>query len=235
MTWLVHRYLAAQTKLTLHRAGNRLEGRITDIADRPVDSAPIFVTARFFGGPEAFAAGMRSGRVPPNAASALFALRINAECNCSGRADVTLGGIQYRDDRSGQTVRRAFRSFSVPGGVVGQDRFEVSPGQMTVQNTSVFPVTANDPFTVRMPIRMDSASAGSGYVAIVFLDVAGNELERVRLPFAAVERLAGVPTTDPQGRFSLRIDPATQRAGEGFRAEYHGDVTHRLASATLAP
>ena len=36
-----------------------------------------------------------------------------------------------------------------------------------------FPVTADDPFTVQVPMRTNLASASSGYVALVFLDARG--------------------------------------------------------------
>jgi hypothetical protein len=77
------------------------------------------------------------------------------------------------------------------------------------------------------------ASAGSGYVALVFLDTKGKEVERVRLPFEPAERPIGTLTTDAQGRFSLQPDPATLRASVGFRADFPGDAQHRTASATL--
>jgi hypothetical protein len=77
------------------------------------------------------------------------------------------------------------------------------------------------------------ASAGSGYVALIFLDARGKEVERLRFPFDPAEWPIGTVTTDAQGRFSLLPDPNTLRASVGFRAEFPGDAQHRTASATL--
>jgi hypothetical protein len=77
------------------------------------------------------------------------------------------------------------------------------------------------------------ASAGSGYVALVFVDAQGKEIERLRLPFEPAERSIGTVTTDVQGRFTLSPDAATLRASISFRAEFAGDARHRVASATV--
>ena len=101
------------------------------------------------------------------------------------------------------------------------------------QNAQRFPVTPDNPFTLQVPMRTNLASAGSGYVALAFLDAAGKEVERLRLPFEPAEKPIGTLTTDAHGRFSLLPDAATLRASIGYRAEFDGDARHRSASATL--
>ena len=171
--------------------------------------------------------------VPPKAATAVPALRINAECNCSGPADIAVGPVRYRDDRTGQIVERAFRPSAARATAAIPARFQVEPGQPITQNAPNFPVTPDHPSTIQVPMRTNQTSAGSGYVALVFLDAAGKELERLRLPFEPAERPIGTLTTDAQGRFSLLPDAATLRASVGFRAEFAGDARYRTASATL--
>ena len=233
MTWLVNRYLTAQTRLVLHRTGNRLHGELTDTAGHPLPAAPITVSTQLPGEPGAPILHSRSGQVPPKAATAVPALRINAECNCSGPADIAVGPVRYRDDRTGQIVERAFRPSAARATAAMPARFQVEPGQPITQNAPNFPVTPDHPYTIQVPMRTNLTSAGSGYVALVFLDAAGKELERLRLPFEPAERPIGTLITDAQGRFSLLPDAATLRASVGFRAEFAGDARYRTASATL--
>jgi hypothetical protein len=175
----------------------------------------------------------RSGQVPPKAASALLALRINAECNCSGPADIAVGPVRYHDDRTGQTVQQAFRPQAAPSTEAAPARFQAPPGQPLTQNTQSFPVTADDPFTIQVPMRTDLASAKSGYVALIFLDSTGKETTRFRLPFEPAERPIGTLTTDAQGKFSMLPNPDTLRDSVGLHAEFPGDVRHRSAAVTL--
>jgi hypothetical protein len=231
MTWLVNRYVASPTRLVLRHAGSRLLGQVINNTDQPLAGAPVTLAAELSGASGAPVLHTRSGRVPPNARSAVLALRINVECDCSGLADVGIGPVRYHDDRIGQTVERAFRPPSASAATLA--RFQAEPGQSITQNAPGFPITADNPFTLQVPMRTNLASAGSGYVALVFLDAQGTEVERFRLPFEPAEQPIGTVTTDAQGRFSLLPDPDTLRASVGFRAEFPGDEHHRTASATV--
>jgi hypothetical protein len=233
LTWLVNRYLTAQTRLVLLRTGNRLQGELTDTAGHPLPAAQVTLSAQLLGEPGAPALHTRSGPVPPKAAMAILALRINAECSCSGPADIALGPVRYRDDRTGQIVERAFHPTSARANAPTLARFQVEPGQPISQNAPKFPVTPDNSYTVEVPMSTTLASAGSGYVALVFLDAQGKEIERLRLPFEPVERPIGTLTTDAQGRFTLSPDDATLRSSISFRAQFAGDARHRLASATV--
>ena len=45
MTWLVNRYLAAEARWVLHRAGDQLEGRLTDVTGKPLAGAKVDIAA----------------------------------------------------------------------------------------------------------------------------------------------------------------------------------------------
>jgi hypothetical protein len=230
MTALVNRYFTAETRLALHRNGSRLQGAITEHGDRPLAGVPVTVSAEFLGEQGAPVLHTRSGQVPPNAAKALFALRINAECTCSGPADVAIGPLRYQDDRTGGVVQQAFRA---PGAAAPLAVFQAAPGQPITQNIPGFAVTPDDPFTIQVPMRTDLASAVSGYVALIFLDAQGKEILRLRLPFEPVEQPIGTLVTNEDGRFSLVLDSAPLHTSVGFHAEFAGDARHRSASAKL--
>ncbi len=233
LTWLVNRYLASETRLVLSRTGNRLQGGLTDTAGHPLPAVQVTLSAQALGEPGAPVLHTRSGQVPPKAAMAILALRINAECSCSGSADIALRPLRYRDDRTGQIVERAFAPTSARANPSASARFQAVPGQPISQNAPKFPVTPDSVYTIQVPMSTTLSSAGSGYVALVFLDAQGKEIERLRLPFEPVERPIGTLTTDAQGRFALSPDDATLRASISFRAEFVGDARHRLASATV--
>ena len=167
MTWLVNRYAAAPARLDLRRVNTRLEGELTGLAGRPIGGAPITLAAESFGDWTAPAVHTLSGRVPSNAPTAIFALRINAECHCSGPADIGVGPMLYRDDRTGATVRQAFQG--PEGTAAALVHFQARPGQAITQNVQRFPVMPGDPFTIQVPMRTDPASEDSGYVALIFL------------------------------------------------------------------
>jgi hypothetical protein len=226
MTWLVDRYAASPTRLVLHRSGGRLDGTATDEAGRPLADVPVTLTAEVFGTPDAPALHTYSNLVPPRATEALLVLRANTECNCSGPADIGIGPMRFRDDRTGQVVQRAF------GPETALTRYQIQPGQPISKNTSHFPVTAGDPFTLQVPMRTNAESAGSGFVALIFVDAQGREFMRLPLPFGPASDTIGTVTTDAQGRFSLQ--PSTnvmQRATGGFRAEFSGTPGHRITEA----
>jgi hypothetical protein len=233
MTWLVNRYFAAETRLVLRQVGGKLVGQLTDTAGQPRAGAPITLAAEVVGTPEALAVHAQSGRVPPNATSAVLALRVNAECDCSGPADVDVGPFRYSDDSSGRTAELRFGIGSALGSGAGVSHIQARSGQAIIQNTPRFSVTADRPFTVQVPMRTNQASEGSGYVALIFLNAQLKEVERLRFAFRPAERPIGAVTTDATGRFSLLANHETVRSSVGFRAEFRGDEQDRAASASL--
>lgn len=231
MTWLVNRYLTGQTRLVMRRDDIRLLGELKDEANQPLADAAVTISAELEGKLDEPILPARSGRVPPRAVAAVMGLRINAECNCSGPADIAIGTVRYQNDSTGQTEQQAFGAPLAPGALA---RFQVPSGHPISQNTQHFPVTGNDLFTIQVPMQTNLASASSGYVALIFLDAKGKEIERLRIPFKPAERSIGIPVTDAQGRFSLLPNFGSLPASViGFHADFMGDAKHRTASATL--
>jgi hypothetical protein len=60
-----------------------------------VPDAPVTISVERTGKPDAPAPHALSGQVPLKAITAVLALRINAECGCSGSADVGIGPARY--------------------------------------------------------------------------------------------------------------------------------------------
>jgi hypothetical protein len=80
---------------------------------------------------------------------------------------------------------------------------------------------------------MDLASVGSGYIALIFLDAGGKEVERLKIPFEPIYQSVGTLNTDSEGRFSLLLDPDTLRRSVSFHAEFPGTSRDRTASTSL--
>lgn len=227
MTWLVNRYAAAETRVELQRTAARLTGQLTTTAGTPIagQTLRIFAVDIANAGPPAEVT--QSGIVPEKAKVALFALRANAECNCSGPVNVTIGRLRFRDDRTGQEV---VRTLSVRGGtaVAGGLHIVAPSGQPMMPNTAAWPVVPGDPWTIRVEMGATGDSAHSGYVALIF-----GSGQRVFLPFAPATRQVGQVVTDSAGRFTFVADAALLRLNPGFKVEFAGSDLYRMAEATF--
>ena len=79
----------------------------------------------------------------------------------------------------------------------------------------------------------DQASAGSGYVALIFFDDArGKEVGRLQLPFEPVVQPIKTVKTNDQGQFLVPMHQ-TSPTRAGFVGEFAGDQRHRGASAQV--
>ena len=225
MTYLVDRYLAAETRLTLKDKDHRLSGQLTDADGQPEGGQTLRIVATDTGPAGGPTVRTLASETPPQAAEAILALRINTECSCSGSADVTIGPMSYRDDQSGQQVPLS----------LADTHFAADEGEAASQNTSRFPVSPGDPFTLQVPMSASYASRNSGYVGIIFLDRTGREIERLRMPFQPQSWQAAT-VTRADGRFS--VDPAANPAAPAFvrdhpayEVEFAGSPALRMTSA----
>jgi hypothetical protein len=232
MTWLVNRYAAAETRITVQRVGDRLTGQLVGADGQPLAGKRLQITAVDVTNAGPPAEVIRSGTVPRDATRALFALRINQECNCSGPVDVTFGPPSYRDDRTGERVVRAFQvrgARPVPGGV----RIIAPAGQPFMPNTLPWPVRPGDPWTVEVAMGTTEASQHSGYVALIFQDQTGKGIQRIPLWFQLAKRPIGQASTNAAGQFTLALSPALLQLNPAFEIEFGGDDAFRPSSIFL--
>jgi hypothetical protein len=90
-------------------------------------------------------------------------------------------------------------------------------------------VTPGNEFSFSAPMQLPYSSNNSGYVAIVFLDGAGAEIERLILPFQAGRRLISTNTTNRAGQFTTSAKPLSSIT----TFEFNGNTNFWLSSLTL--
>jgi hypothetical protein len=227
MTYLVNRYLSRGVVLTLERAHGRLFGHLADSSGDPVNGGQVALFA--VDGATAAKKSMRtlSGKVPATASKAIVGLRINTECGCSGPAQVSVGALNYRDARA----NTALRSF-LPTNATDTE-FSAKAGEAISRNSQPFTVAAGTHFTFEVPMGATSVSIDSGYLALLFLDSNGKEVERTRLPFQPSTEDLGTVTTNSKGDFSLQLPADTTNSNPSYRATFSGGSGYRLTSTVL--
>jgi len=227
MTYLVDRYTSRKVILTLNRTNGRLFGRLSDSSGNPVNGQQVVLLA--VDGVTASNRSVRtiSGEVPATANKGIVGLRINTECGCAGPAKVSIGGVNYRD--SGAKV--ALRS---PLLVDNADtEFSARAGETISRNSQPFAVAAGSHFTLEVPMGATDESTNSGFLALIFLDSNGKEVERDRLSFQPAEKNLGTVTTDSGGNFSLQLPAAVTSSNPSYHATFSGHAGYRLASTVL--
>ena len=169
-----------------------------------------------------------TGIVPPNATNALFGLRIDTECRCSGRGEMLLGPANYRDD-SGRKAER-----QLLGGPLNEpQRIRADPKHPLLANSAPFSVTANRHFLVIVPIDATAEMTNSGYLALIFLDASGKEIRRLTIVPTPSDIPLPAVTTTVNGQFEFEVPEAVARETD-IQAEYAGSDRFR-GSRTTAP
>lgn len=200
MTYLVERYALAETVLSAQRTQDGFDGQLTTHG-MPVSNVPLSVYEIDDGTLNITSTASLQNKVPATAVTALVALRINTECKCEGPVNILLGSAQYVDNTSNQSVARTVAS--------ANERIVLTSAQTSTVNSEKFPVTAGDTFTFSVPMQVAYSSSHSGYVAIVFQSNAGVEVARMELPFQPGQKLIWAKTTNPEGRFKVKMLPPT--------------------------
>jgi hypothetical protein len=226
MTYLVNSYSRHPVTLTLRRENNRLTGTLGGASGAPLAGGKVQVFLVGGNSPHVKSDRTLSEVVPAGAQSAIVALRINSECGCSGAAHVDIGQVSYSDSKSSAVVRQPM----LPN--PSDNDFVAAPGQAVSRNSAPIPVTPGSPFTFKVSMGATSDSANSGYVALAFMDGAGHELERLRVPFSPATTELGTAVTNASGSFTLPLPTATP-SGAGFSALFSGDARTRPATASL--
>jgi len=239
MTSLVLRYAAAETLLDVRRQGDSITGRLATIGGTPVPHVQVQVLAVDNGTAGVISVRRLSGDVPRGAAKATIGLRLDIECPCSGGADVTVGTMQYRDDRTGNAVQRRFRSpaarpaQSLLGGVGGEIHLVSDLAHPLLLGTPTFPVQPGDPFTLIVPLRATPDSLHGGYVAVIFLRADGSEVARSEMPLTPGSIPIGTATTGTTGAFRFLPAPNVLRLHPGYAVSFAGNPEFRMAETAL--
>jgi hypothetical protein len=232
MTWLVNRYAAADTHLTLQLSGDRLAGQLMGPDEKPLFGQRLEALAVDNHNEGTPTVRTLMGVVPPDADHALFILRINAECECSGPADVTLGTLHYKDAHDGQQTSREFAVRGIAAGNTGL-HIVARAGQPFMPNTVSWPVKPGDPWTAQVTMGASAESLHSGYVALVFMRKDGREIHRFRMRLEPATIPLRETTTDATGHYTLPVPAALMRLNPGFKVEYAGGDLYRMSEATL--
>lgn len=214
-TYLIRRYFRPRTHFEARQTGNTIAGRLVEGTDKAAGQAQFEISGKADSGRGIATVAMLRGVVPAGAKTGVLGLRINTECNCSGPADVAIGTLHYREIGAGSqspffaTGEHGWRKVpgtgQPPAAEAPKTRYEAASGQALTPGTQRFPVTAGAQFVVEVPWRVSPSSAGSGYLALMFLDAAGKELGRSRLPFESDWVPLGQATTAADGKFTVQV------------------------------
>jgi hypothetical protein len=235
--------IAVATVQAAGAAGPNVEGRVEGTDGVPVPNATVTLEARPLDGP--YQRFELDGVVPAGAATAVVAVRVNEEGAGPGSADLTLYEVGYSEgsEQANRVPDARFKSGLDRWGVWGAGdvrttasdrgsgrmlRVEATPAQSVGLNSSGFDVTAGAAYHFSAGARVPAASAGSAYLAIVFLG--GTEVARHRIALGPSAIPLGETVTDATGGFRLAVaglEPGAYR----LRFEYAGDAAHWPAHA----
>ena len=227
MTYLVNSYSRRHVALTLKRQDSRLTGTLVDSSGTALAGKKVQLF--LVGGSAAHIKSVRtlSNLVPAGGKSVIVALRINAECGCSGPARVDIGQVTYKDSKSNVVIQQPILTNPA------DNDFVAAPGQAVTRNSRPIPVVPGDSFTLSVSMGATASSANSGYIALLFLSEDGRELERLRLPFTPAISDLGSTVTDASGVFSMPLAKEALVGGADYRVVFAGDSKNRPADASL--
>ena len=168
------------------------------------------------------------GVVPHKAASALFAVRVHAECTCTSR-QVSLAMTNLRFRQAGQPdVKWDMAGWGKPAGVAGATdtvRIDAAAGQKLILNGPRFAVMADQPFVAQFDWQVPSSGQDAGFAALIFQSADGTEIRRTVHPLQPSWQATTTLTTGPDGVASVPV-PSLQ-PGLLVRLDYQGDLAHR--------
>jgi len=220
MTYLVDRYMAAETVINETKTNMGFAGSLTS-GGNPVPGAQISSYAIDDGTLNIITNASLTNTVPSGAVNAIIALRINTDCNCNAPADILLGPTQYVDETTNTTITTTVAPPS--------QSIVVPIGHSLAVNSAPFTVSPGDAFSFLAPMQVPYSSNNSGYVAIVFLDQTGAEIGAQYLPFQAGQRLIWSNTTNQLGQFTISAQPPSSIT----MFDFAGSGNLRLSSYTI--
>ena len=142
-----------------------------------------------------------SGNVPPNAASVLFALRLNVECACVGNGVMRLGVVHLSSDGR----EASFRFADLQLDADGQQNFRAVAGRPEMHNSAAVSVMRGVPYALDVHMAADEAVEQAGYMALIFLGADGKEVSRTRYPLESSLTNPIDLQADASGTADLRV------------------------------
>jgi hypothetical protein len=233
MTNLVMRYVRTRTVLKFQARDGRLVGSLTDRSGHPLSNASISIMVIEDGRSGTLTANESSGIVPPAARSAVVALRLNTECECSGSGEVGLGVVSYDDD-GGSKAEKRLKDANASKNDLQPDaptQFTVTAGSPILVNSASFSVSPGHSYRLKIPMRATRDAASAGYVALAFLGPDGKEIKRDKVPIVQGESRRAVVSTDLNGHF--QYGGITNPQPGAVEAVFLGDENFRATTAPI--
>jgi hypothetical protein len=243
-THLIDLYFRTRTKLTSAVSRQEFSGRLTTALEnpKPVAGAKIVLQLTSLSPTGTMGTLVAKGAIPPETTGMLFAIRVNAECGCSGPADLQVAELRLQP-QGGPPIVSAFQNPATAtswsptdtkgahiGGVQnGLLQLAVRRGQQVMMNSPQAPVHTRGNFTFSVKAKVTPASTQSGYFAVIFMR-GGQEASRTQILFRPATLTLGAATTRPDGSWSIRLP----EVGDAFtaQAQYGGDEQYWPAQSS---
>jgi len=236
-TSLINTYFRRKTMLHASAAASLVAGTLA-AADTgaPIAGAAVTIAAS----PQSSIAGL----LPPGATSIIFGLRINAECNCSGSANLLLSSFSIDTGAADPIVRdfsNPWQAWNLTAsgtgppsvGIEGVNlRIRAQPGQAVVLNSDPIALPPAVSYLFRVNAQAASDSSGSGYFALIFLNNTV-EIARALIPISGGGIFSTQAATDNQGHYAVVL-PTTGIDPVQIQSSYTGSDEDWPASTTIA-
>jgi len=191
------------------------------------------------------------GTVPAGATQAVVVARANAEGATPGVADIRLYSAWYSDGTSSRNkvLNSPFLTWSLspwdssgstPGTVslvvsdagYGQMiRMQAAEHQQVFLDSDRFSVVVGSGYEFRVEFAVPATSQNIGYLAVAFLDAAGSEIGRDRIPLITQPAVTRTVVTDSRGWYEAS-DGSLTPGTYSVVATAPGDLTSWPAFAT---
>jgi hypothetical protein len=235
-TSLIGRYFRQRVQLVAQRVGRTLTGTI-GASGRPLSNVPIILTAfpaRGSGIPHTY---KLRGLIPIGTQRINFGIRINAECQCSGSADLRVAAFRFLPDRGRQIellggALNGFRNLTILPieHIVHITTLDLRPMAL---NSAAVRFSGQGSYEFQVDAQVSPESNGSGYFGLFFLDASG-EISRAKIPFGPATDDIGTVTSDARGRWSF-YPPKKYLEGFKIDAQFDGNATFWPAKCIAGP
>jgi len=238
MTGLVRAYLRQRTHLVLKEPT-----RVQLVRDdkTPLDRAEIVVEVHDPAPEQTLQEQLIEGTAPHTAISAMFALRVHAECaRESSPVNLSLANYDFHQQGANDDFHGDLRPWSIQAapnirevslGGTSVLRVHAAQSRQIELNGPRFSVVADQPFTLKFLAQVEPESERAGCIALIFFRPDGNEVQRVPQLFQTSWRELLRLHTQPDGTVSL---PALRHPpGSIVRLRFSGDLLNRPSALSL--